>query len=152
MNANDVLDKYYQDGSFPVDLVYIASQNNIEIEYVDEEDEYCGEIDMDVSPILIKVNKNHAETRQRFTIAHELGHYFLGHGSRNRIVDKRSNMYSYDPIEYMANDFASKLLMPGIFIDFLLENKRVTTVNDIAREFYVSPEAAKIRCKKLGLL
>ncbi len=153
MNATEVLKTYYKEGSFPIDLHFIAAQNNIKIEYVDsKDDEYCGEIDMDKSPIIIKANANHPETRQRFTIAHELGHYFLGHGSRNRIIDKKANMNSYDPIEYLANDFASKLLMPDLFIQYLLEGKMIKTIGDVAKIFNVSTHAAEIRCKRLGLI
>ncbi|MBX9889801.1 MAG: ImmA/IrrE family metallo-endopeptidase [Amoebophilaceae bacterium] len=152
MNASQVLNTYYQDGTLPVDLHYIAAQVNIKIEYINAPDDYCGELDTDVDPILIKVNKNHAETRQRFTIAHELGHYFLGHGSRNRIIDNRSNMYSYDPVEYLANDFAAKLLMNEIYINHLLKHKKINNLSDVANKFNVSLDAAKIRCKNLGLL
>ena len=33
----------------------------------------------DVFPVIV-VNSRERRVRQRFTIAHELGHYFLGHG------------------------------------------------------------------------
>lgn len=35
---------------------------------------------------LIAVNSTHAVVRQRFTIAHELGHHVLGHGAAPRVV------------------------------------------------------------------
>lgn len=152
MNASHVLNTYYQDGALPVDLHYIAAQVGIKIEYINAPDDYCGELDTDTTPILIKVNANHAETRQRFTIAHELGHYFLGHGSRNRIVDNRSNMSSYDPIEYLANDFAAKLLMNDIYINHLIKHQKIKTLGDVANRFNVSLDSARVRCKKLGLL
>lgn len=57
------------------------------------------------------------EGRKHFTIAHELGHYFLLHQlkqnafycSKNEIVEEG---FWKDPIEQEANHFASCLLMP----------------------------------------
>ena len=57
------------------------------------------------------------EGRKHFTIAHELGHYFLSHQlkqntfycSKNEIVEE--GLWK-DPIEQEANYFASCLLMP----------------------------------------
>jgi hypothetical protein len=54
----------------------------------------------------------------RFTIAHELGHYFLpGHPEKlfpngNGIHESRSGFISHDPLERQADCFASALLMP----------------------------------------
>jgi Zn-dependent peptidase ImmA (M78 family) len=49
--------------------------------------------------------------RQRFTVAHEVGHIVL-HSGEN-IVDRRNVFFeSYDQKEYAANIFAAELLMP----------------------------------------
>jgi Zn-dependent peptidase ImmA (M78 family) len=54
----------------------------------------------------------------RFTVAHELGHYFLpGHPERlfpngNGLHRSRSGFISHDPLERQADRFASALLMP----------------------------------------
>jgi len=53
---------------------------------------------------------------QRFTVAHELGHYFLpGHAEKlfpNGSGTHQSSFYSVDPLERQADAFASALLMP----------------------------------------
>lgn len=53
---------------------------------------------------------------QRFTVAHELGHYFLpGHAEKlfpNGSGTHQSSFYSNDPLERQADAFASALLMP----------------------------------------
>lgn len=88
--------------------------------------------------------------RDRFTIAHELGHYFLhylhegkegpagfGRGQRNRA-------------ETQANVFASSLLMPEV--EFRAAASRLG--NDwwaVADVFGVSPAAAEVRAQVLGL-
>jgi hypothetical protein len=54
----------------------------------------------------------------RFTVAHELGHYFLpGHAEKlfpngNGLHPSRSGFISHDPLERQADGFASALLMP----------------------------------------
>lgn len=54
----------------------------------------------------------------RFTIAHELGHYFIpGHpdklfGNSDGIHPSRSGFISRDPLELQADHFAKELLMP----------------------------------------
>ena len=66
---------------------------------------------------LIVVNKAHAETRRRFTVAHELAHlllhqYTVPHADRRlKLRDARSSEGSaFEEIE--ANQFAAELLMP----------------------------------------
>lgn len=92
-----------------------------------------------------------SDRRDRFTIAHELGHYFLhylhpeeqgrmafGRGSRNRA-------------ETQANIFASSLLMPA---DAFIEAAG-RYGNDwwrVGDEFGVSPSAASVRAQVLGLI
>lgn len=88
--------------------------------------------------------------RDRFTIAHELGHYFLhyllpghsgahgfGRGERNRR-------------ETQANVFASSLLMPA---DAFTAAYNACEGNhwELASRFDVSPAAAGVRCQVLGL-
>lgn len=67
----------------------------------------------------IVVNKAHPGTRQRFTIAHELGHLLL-HGYRTTHADRRLRVRFRDSRssdgsvteEIEANQFAAELLMP----------------------------------------
>ena len=66
------------------------------------------------------VNSLHAPVRQRFTIAHELGHavlharegIHLDQAFRLRFRDQTSAM-AIDPEEIDANSFAAELLMPA---------------------------------------
>ncbi len=60
------------------------------------------------------------EGRIRFSVSHELGHYFLpGHPEHlfahgNEVHASRSGFVSKDPVELEADHFASSLLMPGL--------------------------------------
>lgn len=97
--------------------------------------------------------------RDRFTIAHELGHLFLHyplvsarqHGAV-MVATRWVNKDDPDLIrtEWEANWFAAAFLMPAA------EFKRVYITHDCsvdltARHFAVSPKAAEVRAQSLGL-
>lgn len=103
---------------------------------------------------LIRVNRHEVKERQRFTIAHEIGHFALhrdriGHGITDTIL-YRSKLSS--KLEVEANRFAAQLLMPLPKIREYLEEfggrrDRQVAV-EMARKFGVSTDAMEIR---LGL-
>ena len=103
----------------------------------------------------IYVNKYDNEKRQRFTIAHELGHYILhrnnAFGSRFQhdfifFRDENTN-----PIEREANNFAAELLMPKEEVVSLIK-EGYNTVNALAEKFDLSTSAVRYRAYKLGLI
>ncbi|GHU12133.1 hypothetical protein AGMMS50225_19330 [Betaproteobacteria bacterium] len=89
--------------------------------------------------------------RQRFTIAHELGHFILHRGERQRFdCDKESvhtGIEGLRQIEREADDFASNLLMPGDLLRDWTSNQHVDlhVLSAIAQRFRVSFEALCIR-------
>jgi len=104
--------------------------------------------------INIYVTPNDMLERQRFTIAHELGHYVCGHLDDNTVMFRDSNKsYSkdnFDIKEYEANNYAAELLMPSSKIDFLIKDKKLTTIQEVAEALIVSYTAMSIRLKNLG--
>jgi Zn-dependent peptidase ImmA (M78 family) len=60
---------------------------------------------------LLFVNGGQWSARQRFTLAHEFGHFRMGHET---VVDKQVAIsgYLHDPNEVCANAFAAEFLMP----------------------------------------
>jgi Zn-dependent peptidase ImmA (M78 family) len=70
---------------------------------------FAGMLFVDLGRSFIFVNGADPPPRQRFTIAHELGHHLLGHGPR---TDVGSFYDSSDQREIDANKFASELLLP----------------------------------------
>jgi Zn-dependent peptidase ImmA (M78 family) len=60
------------------------------------------------------VNQDRAAVRKRFSLAHEFGHDFLGHGSR---FDQKISFQDEDRLERAANRFAAELLAPRPAID-----------------------------------
>lgn len=105
----------------------------------------------------IVVNKEHSKSRQRFTIAHELGHYIyhrdlLGKGTGDtRAFRAEGSGYPNPHIalreEREANTFAANLLMPNHLID-RLRAEGVRDPETMARRLGVSTAAMRI---KLGL-
>lgn len=101
--------------------------------------------------ILYKPHPNRTE-RQRFTIAHEMGHFVLHRALQD---DFRCDMAAVNTgqsdkrnIERDANAFASNLLMPrDVLRDFLGDQRKVTLhlLSEIAGRFKVSFEALCLR-------
>jgi Zn-dependent peptidase ImmA (M78 family) len=113
---------------------------------------------------IIGVNSLHPEVRQRFTIAHEIGHLQLHpataiHIDRSvlfRIKNKKTREVS-DPEEREANQFAAELLMPERFIRKDLGNMAIEIgdadlLSNLAARYQVSQEAMVYRLMNLGYL
>ncbi|WP_445163703.1 ImmA/IrrE family metallo-endopeptidase [Mycobacterium sp. Dal123C01] len=87
--------------------------------------------------------------RDRFTIAHEIGHYLLHHlnGDTNRRLFTRAGS---NVAETQANHFAAELIMPR---DYFVKahGDLGGDLWGLARRFDVSPAAAQVRCSVLGL-
>lgn len=112
------------------------------------------------SPI-ITVNKslNSNPNRKRFTIAHELGHFFLHSKESQLFIDKiprvmfRNSASSSGEIlqEKEANAFAAALLMPKVLIvDNITDTDSDNLVEVLAKSFQVSKEAMSFRLANLG--
>jgi predicted transcriptional regulator len=88
--------------------------------------------------------------RDRFTIAHELGHYFLHYLYPKLVGEKRFGRGGRDRAETEANVFASALLMPAerFAAAYRLHSGDVW---QLAEQFDVSPRAAEVRAEVLNL-
>jgi Zn-dependent peptidase ImmA (M78 family) len=105
----------------------------------------------------IHVDLDDSPARQRFSCAHELGHYVL-HGPEEGLpTDKGSAAVCFrdqlsgagtDPEEIWANNFAAALLMPRRLVESA--RRDFPEVAILAGRFRVSPEAMNFRLKKLG--
>ncbi len=94
--------------------------------------------------------------RQRFTIAHEIGHYASGHMSDGRTLFRDTTETFtgrvHQPEEVEANRFAAELLMPASLVNSAITQHGVKTVQDLASRFGVSASAMRWRLVNLGLL
>ena len=108
---------------------------------------------------ILQINSKDNRGHQRFTMAHELGHYIFDYDGHNRYA----NAYSLaeddvnSPGEIRVNRFAAALLMPkNIFIDKYTARKtlgldEVSICKSLAEEFEVSETAVSKRIVELGL-
>ncbi|ASJ25811.1 ImmA/IrrE family metallo-endopeptidase [Laribacter hongkongensis] len=99
----------------------------------------------------IAYNGTVSPERQRFTIAHELGHFILHRDQRQSFNCDKESVYSgadtIRVIEREADDFASNLLMPGDLLREWISNQRIDlhVLSALAKRFQVSFEALCIR-------
>lgn len=150
----------------PVNVKAIAKKHNINLVLHDFGDEVSGVLIIKDSIPTIGYNPNHSLVRQRFTIAHELGHFFLNHQRDGLFVDKpkndfavffrnnKSSLGEYEQ-EIEANAFAAELLMPKSMViekvkqyglelsDENIENDEA--VKKMANVFKVSKQAMSFR-------
>lgn len=109
--------------------------------------------------VTIGVNAGHHSNRRRFTIAHELGHFFLHNGGERMFVDMRDHRASLgtDRREIDANRFAASLLIPETLLREELEGVAVGVgdmgrIAALASMFQVSNQAMQLRLSSLDLL
>ena len=102
----------------------------------------------------IYVSAGDPNTRQRFTIAHELGHFILhdDYPEETFYRDQYAHLltHSKHSIEQEANWFAASLLMPAEATNLYWRDIR--DISDFATMFRVSISAATYRLKNLGLI
>ncbi|MGW4370771.1 ImmA/IrrE family metallo-endopeptidase [Nocardia takedensis] len=115
---------------------------------------------------IIGLNSRNAPVRQRFTIAHELGHFHLHEGKKlivdqSAVINNRNQLASSgtDAEEIEANAFAAALLMPKQMLRDAAQQElkknpatREEFIGNLAKQFDVSTEAMSIRLSNLGVL
>lgn len=136
----------------PVDINRIAGILGFTILPFPFSDKRRGVILIEGNMKTIGVNKNHSTALQRFTVAHELGHYLNGHQHYEKtFVDDESRFYDpYFQQEKDADAFAAELLMPK---DFLVKDLAEIglDIDELAKRYQVSEQALWIRLTSLRL-
>lgn len=154
----------------PVRLERIAKLHEIRIARVQAEEGLSGFLLRRPSPEgpVIGVNQSENDARQRFTIAHELGHFFLheGRGRTELHVDRTATVFhrnvrsaaGQDEMEIEANLFAAELLMPHQWVKQDANTAGFwdlgdeTRIKSLARRYGVSSHAMTIRLVNLGYI
>jgi hypothetical protein len=155
IRAQAIIDMFHVEKA-PVDVVYIAKGLGFEVhDYPFVEESVSAVLIIEGGVRGIGVNKASAPTKKRFSIAHEIGHYLLGHGD---FADSEKTFedgaYNYaDPQnrqESEANEFAAELLMP----ERLLRQDLAELGRDVpalAKKYQVSEQALWIQLINLHL-
>lgn len=148
-----------------VDVEAIAAALGIRIQKQKASEDMSGFLfrNHQESTVVIGVNSHQSETRQRFTVAHEIGHFLLhaddrmhvDRGYEVKLRDAKSSEGT-DVEEKEANLFAAELLMPEKFLERdLAELDGVDLCDEqalkgIAEKYQVSTQALAFRLAYLG--
>ena len=150
--AENLIEELRLNGVLPVPLEAIAKQKGYDCQVFDPETnpklkDVGGMVNHAVKKIFL--NGGDPVQRQRFTLAHEIGHILL-HAERS-VVDFRKNLDNPSTTEEIeANRFAADLLMPSIpYLKAWFESGG--DYNFLAKKFGVSVPAAKIRATTFKL-
>ncbi len=164
--AETLLDSLGMAGDVPVDVEAVARRCGAVVTRERFRRELSGMLVRDDDPdmAVIGVNSTHHPRRQRFTIAHEIGHLAL-HKGRKVTVDSGLRVDYRDEAgnpsvqeERDANAFAASLLMPADAVQSRAEPlaragaTRSALIAELARAFDVSEEAMGYRLLNLGFL
>lgn len=125
------------------------------------ESDISGLLAINNEKVIISYNKAEDSKRSRFTVAHELGHYFLHSKDQPFFIDKtpkimyRNNASSTGEIlkEREANAFAAAILMPQDLLSQELDKCVYggdAIIKELARDFKVSEQAMSFRLSNLG--
>lgn len=144
--------------SIPVDVEGLAMSLGVNVQKTYLPDTVSGLIQkISKDRYEITVNAKHSETRQRFTMAHELGHFVLhrfmmGDGNADDCAYRSDGSFKNNKIgpreETEANKFAANLLMPAEEIDRVKREHGTDNPWSLAKRFKVSEGAMKIRINK----
>ena len=139
----------------PVPVLDIAKNKRIDVkEYGFQDNESISGVllQIDDGSWGILINENHTPKRQRFTIAHEIGHFLL---HEKPVIDNDIRAYYRAPLdestnpewEQEANLFAANLLMPEREVKDIYEEYE--SIEDTARFFGVSISAMAYRLENI---
>lgn len=135
--------------SLPVDVVALCHNMGIRVVEYTEPRPDTGDgfscLLNGIPHICIEQTDNRA--RQRFTVAHELGHILLGHIDQSGLVNREPSPQD-NPIEQAANTFAARLLSPAC----VLWGCCVSSAAEIAALCDISLTAASYRWERMQVL
>ena len=139
----------------PVTLIKIADENNIEVYYNELPDGISGAIryNQEKNVFQILIEKRDPEYRKRFTLAHELSHFFL---QGKNLSDTKAIHYDVlyrgqrNDIEREADYLAGALLMEESILKRLF--KINPSIKELSEIFNVSESAVTVRLMQLKLI
>lgn len=137
-----------------IDLLQVAAELDLSVTFRRLAHGYSGLIikeEKEKAQIFIDIGEN--SERQRFTLAHEIGHYverlLRGDNEFSFTDNGRGRMPNgdYDLHEFFADEFAGELLMPEE--DFFQQIKSGKSPQEVAEHFGVSVPAVLTRVRRI---
>ena len=157
----------------PIPIEKVVHNLGIELRYEpfsEQGEDVSGMLFRDGERTVIGINANESPRRQRFTIAHEIGHLFLHKDPiyldtpAEVFMRRHHSSRAVDPKELQANSFAAELLMPEKMVRAEAEGAQAQMaklaaviseedlVERLADKFDVSVQAMTFRLAQLGLV
>lgn len=159
--ANELL-KHFRVDSAPVNVFAMAKKLGINVIFDNLDADTSGIMLQKKNKTRIAINSSHHINRQRFTLAHEIGHFhlhLLNKEDEAIFVDKRffrnvESSKGSTRIEIEANAFAACLLMPKKFMRKSIVNPVISDIDvfKLALQYEVSEQAMTLRLVKLGYI
>jgi Zn-dependent peptidase ImmA (M78 family) len=152
--------------AIPVAVDKVAYRLGLAVEAAELGDDVSGILVVKNESGTIGYNESQAPVRQRFSIAHEIGHYVLHREHERLFIDKsysavfrrdQNSSTGEDLREIQANQFAAALLMPEELLakeiaGFSLDLGDELALTALASRFQVSSQAMSLRLAHLGIL
>ena len=161
--AKKSADKVLQENlvtSPPVNIFAIVRNYGLEVTYADfgGHSDVAGFIDLEAHHIV--VNSLDPPSRQKFTVAHELGHWVMhkqmlqDNPEQGILLRLPLGMPDPDPREKEANSFAANILVPDEFVlPVIQDGPQMTDLRGgerlLANVFGVSPDVIVYRLRQL---
>lgn len=137
----------------PADILVIAQNNNINVYKVSLDEKILGAIRYikEEDRFQILLNKKEDLIKQRYTLAHELGHFFLHQDILKSEEIHIDIMYRItDENEKEVEYFAGALLMNKLLLEKTYET--IKDIKELAKLFEVSESDMTLRLSVLGLI
>ncbi|WP_295074633.1 ImmA/IrrE family metallo-endopeptidase [Tabrizicola sp.] len=153
----EIIEHYLSE--YPVKLGQMARDLGVDIKVASLGTGISGRIALEGGRYVIRVNRNEARERQRFTIGHELAHFLLHRHIIDSSPDGITDTVLYrsgapERIEFEANRLAAELVMPMSLIERELRENfgglvTEVTIEGLASLFEVSKAAMEIKLSTL---
>lgn len=136
--------------SFPVKVGNIAKNLGIQVRSATLSAGISGEIKEINGIVVARINRHDVKARQRFTVAHEIGHFllhreFIGDGIIDDIL-YRSFLSNSQEAE--ANRLAADIIMPWHLIQ---ENLESITTSHLERKIELLSESAEVSTTAMNI-
>lgn len=155
--VKQIIDELHKDNELPINLDgIIQNERNIRPRPANYGEKFNGRIEyIRDKKIFILYYPDKITPRVRFSIAHELGHFYIPEHRKLLLIGKSHNsqtgFISDRELEKEADEFAAHLLIPQKYLDKLLLIKRFLTLKDLleqANKLQTSITAMAIRYVK----
>ena len=152
--AETILRGFGIDRPEQIDLEAIALELGVAVRYAKIDGSEARIVGNDTRAI-ITVRADSQRPRQRFSIAHEIGHWVERHGRGGFVCAKEDISPQNDEakgVESQANAFASQLLLPSYLFVPMIKGRPITldTADKIGRDFQASLTATAIKLARCG--